>query len=261
MKMKVLQRRSLLLLTLVCVVLFSCESGQKRPAKNMLIYTKTGEGYVHKNIANSVKAIREICEREGIQTEVTNDPAKFTPENLEKYDAIFFANTANNVFDSQAQKDAFQAFCRSGKGFGGVHAANTTERDWPWFVQLIGGKFVRHPVYQAFDVLVVDPNHPSTRPLPQRWTIADECYISDQLNPDIQILMVADLTTVSDPLKDEYPGNTFYNSFPLVWCHEFEGGRQWFSALGHDPEFYDDPLFREHIRGGIRWILSLEQKN
>ena len=31
-----------------------------------------------------------------------------------------------------------------------------------------------------------------------------------------------------------------------------------FSALGHAPEFYDDPIFRAHIRGGILWVLGVE---
>ncbi|MCK3683863.1 ThuA domain-containing protein [Maribellus sp. YY47] len=246
-----------ILLTLTWnTIVFAQETTVK--GKRILIYTKTGEGYVHANIAASVNAIQEICDKEQIRYDVSDNPETMTKENLEKYDALFFANASNKVFETQTQRDAFQAYCRSGKGFGGIHAANTVERDWPWFVQLIGGKFVRHPKYQAFDVLVVDPNHPSTQPLPKRWTVEDECYLSDQLNPDIHILMVADLNTLEDDKLNEYPGNTFYQSFPLVWCHQFEGGRQWFSALGHDPEFYKDPVFRAHIRGGILWLLGVE---
>jgi len=187
MKMKTMERKFLFQLILICVLFISCENAKRNPTKNMLVYTKTGEGYVHKNIANSVKAIQDICTEDGILTDVTNDPTTFTPENLQKYDAIFFANTSNNVFDSPSQKDAFQAFCRSGKGFGGIHAANTTERDWPWFVQLIGGKFVRHPVYQAFAVLAdgtPDQVREETRKMvldfgdPKRviWSCEAECH-------------------------------------------------------------------------------------
>lgn len=250
------------LVTLLLIVLTTFSfAGEKKvnvKGKQILIYTKNGEGYVHENIAESVKALQEICKKEGIKTDVSDDPAVFTAENLKKYDALFFSNTNNEGFDTEAQKKAFQDFCRSGKGFAALHSANATERDWPWYWQLVGGKFVRHAPYQEFDVLVVDPNHPSTSPLPKRWTIEDECYYSFQLNPDINVLLVADMTTIEDKGKAEYPGDTFFESFPLCWSHEFEGGRQWYSALGHNPAFYKDETFRAHLRGGILWILGVE---
>ncbi len=252
--------KKLFVLLVVLVTAFACTNEKKVDVKgkHILIYTKNGKGYVHENIANSVKAIQEICAKEGILTDVSDDPAVFTPKNLAKYDALFFSNSNNEGFDTDAQKKAFQDFCRSGKGFGALHSANATEREWPWYWQLVGGKFIRHAPYQKFEVLVVDANNPSTQPLPKRWKVEDECYYSYQLNPDIHVLLAADLTTVEDEGKADYPGDTFYNSFPLCWCHKFEGGRQWYSALGHSPEVYKDATFRAHIRGGILWILGVD---
>ncbi len=252
--------KKLFVLLVILVTAFACTSEKKVDVKgkHILIYTKNGKGYVHENIANSVKAIQDICEKEGILTDVSDDPAVFTPENLAKYDALFFSNSNNEGFDTDAQKKAFQDFCRSGKGFGALHSANATEREWPWYWQLVGGKFVRHAPYQKFDVLVIDANNPSTKPFPKRWKVEDECYYSYQLNPDIHVLLAADMTTVEDKGKTDYPGDTFYKSFPLCWCHKFEGGRQWYSALGHSPEVYKDATFRAHIRGGILWILGVD---
>ncbi len=239
-------------------------TGQKMlnvKGKRILIYTKNGKGYVHENIASSVKAIQEICDKEGIKTDVSDNPAVFKPKNLKKYDALFFSNTNNEGFDTEEQKKAFQDFCRNGKGFAALHSANATERQWPWYWALVGGKFIRHAPYQAFDVLVINSTHPSTIALPKRWTIEDECYYSFQLNPDIQVLLAADMATIKDEKKAEYPGEIFGERFPLCWCHKFEGGRQWFSALGHNPEFYNDKTFRAHLRGGILWILGVEKAN
>lgn len=247
-----------LFLIFISICSFAGEKEVDVNGKRILIYTKNGEGYVHENIEASVKALQAICKKEGIKTDVSDNPSVFTPENLNKYDALFFSNSNNEGFDTEAQKKAFQQYCRSGKGFAALHSANATERDWPWYWQLVGGKFIRHAPHQEFDVLVIDPNHPSTKPVPKRWTIKDECYYSFQLNPDIHVLMVADMTTVEDKGKVDYPGDAFYNSFPLVWCHKFEGGRQWYSAIGHDPEFYDDEIFQAHLRGGILWILGVE---
>lgn len=252
--------KKILGLILIVLISFSFADAKKvkLKGKQILIYTKNGEGYVHENIANSVKALEEICAAEGILTDVSEDPTVFTPENLKKYDAIYFSNSNNKGFDTEAQKKAFQDFCRSGKGFAALHSANATERDWPWYWNLVGGKFIRHAPYQEFDVIVIDPDHPSTAPLPKRWTIEDECYYSFQLNPDIHVLLAADMKTIEDKGKTEYPGDTFHESFPLCWCHKFEGGRQWYSAIGHNPDFYADANFRAHLRGGIVWILGVE---
>lgn len=251
-------QKTLSFLFLACFF-FSCSHNDPADVsgKRILIYTKNGEGYVHENIDKSVATLQILCAEEKIETEVADDPGVFTPKNLARFDAVFFSNSNNEGFDTEEQKRAFQNFCRSGKGFGALHSANATEREWPWYWSLVGGKFVRHAPFQKFDVVVVDSNHPSTSVLPNRWTIEDECYYSFQLNPDIKILLAADMGTVEDEGKEEYPGETFGNYFPLAWYHTFEGGRQWYSALGHDPDFYDNELFRAHLKGGVLWILGV----
>lgn len=246
-------------LAYILLIFISCSNTEKKvdvKGKRILIYTKNGEGYIHENISASVQTIQELCAEEGVISDISDKPEIFTPENLKNYDALFFANSNNEGFDTEEQKKAFQDFCRNGKGFGALHSANATERQWPWYWALVGGKFIRHAPYQLFDVVVIDSTHPSTAPLPKRWTVEDECYYSFQLNPDIHVLLAADMSTVEDEGKAEYPGQTFGEKFPLCWCHQFEGGRQWYSALGHNPEFYKNELFRVHLKGGILWILG-----
>ena len=70
------------------------------------------------------------------------------------------------------------------------------------------------------------------------------------------LLLAGDLTTLEDPGKDRYPGKKFGDEFPLAWRHEFEGGRAWYTALGHQKEHYSDPKFMQHILGGIRWAVG-----
>lgn len=242
-------------LLILLATLMACADQPDEP-KRALIYTKNGEGYVHDNISASVAAMEKICASEGILTEVSDLPGVFTPENLQRFQVVIFCNSNNEAFDTEAQREAFQEFTRSGGGFVAIHSANASERDWPWYWAMVGGKFIRHAPHQEFDVLVTDPEHPSTSHLPARWTVTDECYYSYQLNPDIRVLLSADMTTVEDEGKDEYPGETFGQQFPLCWCHQFEGGRQWYTALGHDAWFYEDPLFVRHLTGGLQWVLA-----
>lgn len=245
------------LIFLVIVQAMAVGWSQNREEPRVLIYTKNGQGYVHDNIAVSVKALQDICAGEKISTEVSDDPAIFTPDQLNKYAGIIFSNTNNEAFDNDDQRAAFQQFIHRGGGFMGIHSASGSERHWPWYWALLGGKFVRHPPFQAFDVITIDTSHSSLDGLPRRWEVNDECYYTNQLHPSIHILLAADLTTVEDDKKNEYPGEIFGTYFPLSWCHEFEGGRSWYTALGHDKLCYEDPVFRRYLRGGILWILKL----
>ena len=45
---------------------------------------------------------------------------------------------------------------------------------------------------------------------------------------------------------------------PIVWCHTFEGGRSWYTGLGHaSSAFTDEPLFIQHLLGGIEWAAGV----
>lgn len=222
----------------------------------VLLYTKNGKGFVHKNIPSSIKAIKELGEKYGFTVDHSEDPSVFTDQNLKQYDALIFSSTNNQTIDTEEQKQAFQRYIRSGGGFVAIHSASGSERDWPWFWKLLGGTFYRHAPFQEFTIDVSDKNHPSTSFLPDTWVRADECYYLKHLNPNINVLLQADMTTVQDGRKNEYPGDVFGDAFPLAWYHEFEGGRSWYTSLGHSPEDYEDPLIRKHILGGIQWAVG-----
>jgi type 1 glutamine amidotransferase len=223
----------------------------------VLVYTKNGQGYVHDNIAASVAAIKRLGEQYGFAVDASDDPGVFTAQNLAQYDALVFSNTNNQTFDTDEQRRAFQGYIRAGGGFVGIHSASGSERTWAWYAQLVGGRFKRHPPQQDFTVAVVDRAHPSTSFLPDRWEISnDECYYHDEMNPGIHVLLAADLTTVEDPDRGQFPGRVFADRFPIAWYQEFDGGREWYTALGHRPEEYQDPVFLRHILGGIRWVVG-----
>ncbi|MEZ4992894.1 MAG: ThuA domain-containing protein [Saprospiraceae bacterium] len=224
--------------------------------KKVLVFTKNGEGYVHDNLTASIAAIEKLGREHGFAVDASDDASVMTEDNLKQYDALIFSNSNNNVFDTDAQKLAFQRYIQAGGGFVGIHIASGTERKWDWFAGMVGARFLRHPKLQSFDIKVVDTDHPSTAFLPSVWHWEDECYFQTNLNPDMHVLLAADLNTVEDDKKVDYPGTTFGHYFPLCWYHEFDGGRQWYTALGHKIEYYSNPDFLQHVMGGIQWVLS-----
>lgn len=220
--------------------------------KKLLIYTKNGEGYIHDNISKSTQVLKAICEDLGIESVVSNDPNIFLDQEIMSFNAIIFTNTNNEAFDTSEQRAAFQKFCLMGKGFGGIHSAIGSERDWPWFWELIGGTFLRHPPFQTFRVTVADRSHPSTAHFNDYFEVLDECYFMKNLNPDIKVLLEADLSTVDE--KD----NKAYRPIkaPLSWHNTEHGGKQWYTALGHSADMYDNEWFQQHLRGGIIYLLK-----
>jgi len=228
--------------------------------KRILVYTRNytpdGKGYVHDNIAASVEAIRKMGREHGFLVDHSEDPALFTPATLARYAAIVFSNSNNEAFSDDSQRQALERYVRSGGGLVGIHSATGSERSWPGWWTLMGGKFLRHPKLQKFTVRVLDPTHPATRNLPPAFQWEDECYYNQHLNPEMNVLLVTDPAKLDDPNKAEYPSDRFGDALPLAWSITSHGGRTFYTALGHKKEHYADPLLYEQILGGILWAMG-----
>jgi type 1 glutamine amidotransferase len=226
---------------LVLLVLNGCntsESGKMR----VFVFTKAN-GYVHESIPDGAQAIKDLGLKHNFDVEVSDDSLRFTDEELAKYAVIVFMNTSGTIL-GEAQRDAFKRYIQQGGGFVGVHGASVTEEDWPWFAQLVGVRFKDHPEIQQATIRVIDKTHPSTSHLPDAWVREDEWYnFQPDISENIHILATIDETT--------YHGGTNGPGHPFAWYQAFEGGRSWYTAGGHQKEHYQDPLFVQHLLGGI----------
>ncbi|EOZ95350.1 Cytochrome c551/c552 [Indibacter alkaliphilus LW1] len=227
-------------------------------AQRVLVYTHNGKGYVHDNIEASNKALAAFGKENGYEILFSDEPDFFNKENLEKISLIIFNNTNNEAFYTSEQRNAFRSFIENGGAFTGIHISTGSERDWPWFWEMQGGKFKSHPQFQEFEIKVIDHSHPSTSFMEDVWTWEDECYYFDQLNPAINILLAADLRTIEDPEKSTYPGTVFGNYTPIAWYHHFGNSRVFYTALGHEAAHYENVFFRKHLFAGIKWALGDE---
>jgi len=233
------------------------------PEPRVLVYTKNQVGpklYVHDNIAACAEAIKQLGAANGFSVDVSDDPSVFTGQNLKRYKAIVFDNTNNEIFDTKGQKAALQNYIHGGGGFVGIHSASGSMRKWPWFWSLLGGTFIRHARLQTFTVHVKDPSDASTAQWPASFEWTDEFYYVDHMPEGLHVLLAGDLVKLNDPGKNKYPGKKFGDEFPLAWRHQFEGGRAWYTALGHQKEHYADPKFRKHLLGGILWAMGEEKR-
>lgn len=101
-----------------------------------------------------------------------------------------------------------------------------------------------------------EPLHPATAHLPTTFAFTDEIYNFDR-NPrlDHTVLLTVDETGFTFP--NVPAGNpSMGEDHPIAWVKEFEGGRSFYTNLGHRPETWDDPRFRRHLLAGIRWAAT-----
>jgi type 1 glutamine amidotransferase len=220
-------------------------------------YTADGKGYVHDNIPASVDAIKKMGAENGFAVDVSEDPGAFTDSNLKKYAALIFSNSNNEAFANESQRSAFKQYIQSGGGFVGIHSASGSERDWPYFRSVLGGKFAAHPRMQPFTVQVVDRSFPATKGLPPQFAWTDECYFIGDLNPDIRPVLVTDRTKLTGLDAMKIDTSSFPNPMPLAWYHQFDGGREFYVALGHNKEDYTNPILYGIIKNGILWSLRV----
>jgi len=215
----------------------------------VLVFSKTA-AFRHDSITNGWAMIQQLGSSNGFAVDITEDANAFTYANLSKYAAVVWLSTTGDVLDDSQQAE-FQQYIQHSGGYVGIHSATDTEYTWPWYGQLAGAYFSNHPAIVTATVKVADPVHPSTAALPRRWTRTDEWY-NFQSNPRgaVHVLATLDETTYS-------PGvGAMGFDHPVSWCHNFNGGRAWYTALGHTPESYSEPEFRRHVLGGIQWAAG-----
>jgi len=228
----------------------------------VLVYTKNGKGYIHDNIPNAVKCIQKLGQENGFKVDVSEDPSVFTDDNLRQYTMLIFPSTNNDVFDTDLQRTAFRRYIEAGGGFVGIHSVTGTERNWAWFKMMIGGSFAWHAKNQPFSVKVIDPSHESVQGLPKVWQRADECYFAKELYPGIKVVMAHDITTLNPDQADLIKQHSapFEKLYPAVWYQHFDGGNIWITALGHNKENYEEPMYVKHIFQGISFVAGQVKK-
>lgn len=226
----------------LCLVSFT--TVKKTP--HILVYAKT-KGFHHNSIAAGLVAIQKLGTDNGIAVDTTTDSSYFTPQTLKKYAAVVFLNTTGNVLNDE-QQAVFEKYIQSGHGFVGVHAATDTEYDWPWYNKLVGAYFKSHPRQQEALLHVVDNTHASTKHLPKEWKRFDEWYNFRDIQPDLHILVTID--------EKSYSGGINGDMHPMAWYHAFDGGRAFYTEFGHTDESYQDPLYLQHLLGGIQYAMG-----
>jgi type 1 glutamine amidotransferase len=233
-----------------CLVLGLVITGATHHAvkPRVLIFSKTN-GFRHASIPVGIAAIRKLGEENNFDVDTTEDSTAFRIDNLKKYAALIFLSPTGKVFGPQEEL-ALQDYIHHGGGFVGIHAATDCEYNWQWYGDLVGAYFKMHPKQQMAKFIVVDKKHWSTSHLPDVWERFDELYNFKYVSPHIHPLIKIDETSY-DPGEGRMGEN-----HPMAWYQYYDGGRSFYTELGHTNESYSDPNYLKHILGGIQWAMT-----
>jgi glucose/arabinose dehydrogenase/plastocyanin len=230
----------------------------QEPLQKVLVFSKTA-GFRHDSIPAGIAAIERLGADHGFEVDATEDASQFTDAYLSQYDVVVFLSTTGDVLDDTQQR-AFERFIQSGHGFVGIHAAADTEYSWPWYGEMLGAYFRNHPVgTPTATVEIEDGDEPSTSGVPASWTRVDEWYNfrspvtsagTGDLSPRASGVKV--LATVDESTYAEDDGNATDDDHPVVWCSQFDGGRSWYTAMGHTQASFTEPEFLAQLLGGLR---------
>ena len=223
---------------------------------NVLLFTKTN-GWHHKSQHAGVESLKALADKHYFNLVWHEESRYFNDAYLSKVDVVVFLSTTGDVLTND-QQAAFERFVQSGKGFVGIHSASDTEYDWPWFQKLVGRTFVIHPVIQTAE-LQKSPNnkHLGLQQMPDKMLWTDEWY---EFGPELSKLNY--LLTVDEKTYDtkadwgDIKGEGMGKFHPIAWYHNYDGGRSFYTSLGHLSAVYENPIFTEHVYGGIYWAAT-----
>ncbi|KAK0609505.1 ThuA-like domain-containing protein [Bombardia bombarda] len=234
----------------------------------VLIFSHT-TAYRHASIPAGIRGIQRLASlststRAPFTADATEDPAIFSPSTLPTYRVIVLLQCSGD-FLSPPQLSTLQSFVRAGGGIVAIHCASYGQPSSPWYGRLIGAVFDNHPVPQTARVRIADANHSIIKDSLGRgvgmqqqqqqqqhqweWLWLDEWYNFKthprSLSPHLHVLLTVD--------EASYAGGTHGHDHPVAWCHDFDGGRSFYTALGHFDEAYEDEGFIGQVLGGIMW--------
>lgn len=221
---------------------------------NILVFSKT-TGFRHPSIPAGISALHSLSTRTGFfAVDASEDASIFAPASLARYSVIVLLHTIGDIFN-QTQLDALKEFVRGGGGVVAIHGAVSGMPGDEWYGKLIGVHFDMHPPAEPGTVLVEEENqnHLIIQGQSGREGWMDEWYnfrTHPRKNENLKVLLKGDTKT--------FKGGKLGDDHPLSWCQEFEGGRSFYTGLGHFDEAYKDKWFTGQILKGILWAAKRE---
>ncbi|MRI00668.1 T9SS type A sorting domain-containing protein [Kriegella sp. EG-1] len=223
---------------------------------HVLVYHETGE-FRHSSIQAGIDMVNEFGKELNWVVADSQTSDVFTNENLANYDVVIWMNTTGDKILTASEEKAFESYIQNGGGFVGVHSATDTYRSgsWSWYNDLVGAVVQVSPYHTSSNfsgIIDVVGEHSAVAHLgATEWHKNDEYYYWERnggylYNGNVDLLQVR--TTGA---------NTYDAARPVTWYKEYDGGRSFYTALGHNSKDYkSDAKFRTMMKEAIIWAAD-----
>ena len=231
------------ILLLLAVLIAAPASAAPRDA--ILIYSGT-TGYRHDSIPAGIAAVTNLARKRGLAVQASEDPRVFSADRLKRFRAIVLLSCTTDPKKPESEwllgerRTALQRFLQRGGGILAIHAAADSHYHWPWYGKLIGGHFARHPSGTPTGTIRSAVTGETRRR-------TDEWYYFEDYDPTSHLLVTLDPASIGE--KDVNPN-------PMSWTRKVEGGRVFYTAMGHTTASYSEPWFLNQLAGGLDWVLG-----
>ena len=215
---------------------------------SVLVITET-EGSVHDSIEAGLKLIKCLGDKNRFNVYHSNDSRVINYSNLKSIKTLIFLNTTEDIL-SEDEQVVMQKFIQSGNGFVGVHSASDTEYQWKWYGELVGAYFKSHPEGTTNAKIIKIENGRFSKHLNPVWEVEDEWYNFNYTNADINVVLELD--------EKSYYGGENGDYHPITWYHSYDGGRSFYTGLGHLKEVYSNKMFIELLEQGILYASFID---
>jgi len=251
-----------------------------KKARKLLVFSVTN-GFRHRSIATGKVALRGMGQKSGAyEAVISDDLANFEPGTIDRFDAICFLSTTQDVFmphknqlkqlsdkerseateRGERLRRSLQDFVKGGKGFIGIHAATDTFQSWAEYGRMIGGYFSGHPWGAGTDVSIkVEPGqekHPLVAMFEgENVDFKEEIYQLRDPYDSKKVHMLLRLDTERSNMEVKGIKRTD-NDFGVAWARHWEKGRVFYCSLGHNEHIYWNEKVLRHYLAGIQWAMG-----
>ncbi|KAI1271517.1 carboxylesterase-like protein [Xylaria sp. FL0933] len=218
---------------------------------DVFVFSKTA-GYRHDSISAGIKGLTDLGVSSGsFNITASEDASLINAQFLSRFRVVVFLSTSGEFLTSE-QLNGLKTYVNDGGGFVGIHCAAAGMYSEPWYGELVGAYFAGHPEPQRGVVRVEGESkgHVIVSGMPEEMEWLDEWY-NFKVNPRGKVTV---LLSIDEEL---YEGGTMGPDHPIAWCREFDGGRTFYTALGHFDEAYRDKAFMGHLLKGILWAARV----
>lgn len=257
--------------------LYCLAADKPAESKKKLLFYSQSLGFRHSVVVRPVtgelayaeKMLKEIAGKGGYEVMVTQDPKDL--DNLKDYAGVVLYTTGNPMIN----RDNLLKFVRDGGALIGIHTATDSYHstmkgevpmgegkkaefvipDWPEYIKVMGAAFRTHGAQADAIIKVNDPKNPATSMIKDGWTIHDEMYLFSRYNEGARLLLSMDTDKMDEATLKELKLKKGEFA-PVSWTNTEGKGRVFYTSLGHREDVWTNPVYQQHLLGGINWALG-----